>query len=180
MKTRNQTVVAVLTAITVGLLGATSGLAADKEEKEVQQTIEMFKKADPDLKKFFDEATGYAVFPGVGKGAIGIGGARGKGLLYEKGKLIGEATLSQVTVGFQLGGQSYAELIFFETKESLDSFKESEFAFSAQVSAVAATEGASKNAKYEHGVAVFTIAKGGLMYEASVGGQKFKFKPIKK
>lgn len=172
-------------ALTLGFLLSLTPLAgaADKREarqKEVKETIDLFVKQDSGLKKFFDTAEGYAVFPGVGKGAIGIGGAHGTGLVYEKGgKLIGEASLSQVTIGFQLGGQSYAEVIFFETKGALDDFKESKLAFSAQVSAVAAAEGASANAKYQQGVAVFTIAKGGLMYEASVGGQKFKFKPLK-
>jgi len=99
--------------------------------------------------------------------------------VYEKGALIGTASLTQVTIGLALGGQSYAELIFFETPEAFDSFKKSELAFSAQVSAVAAAEGASSNAKYQLGVAVFTLTKGGLMYEASLGGQKFKFKPAK-
>jgi lipid-binding SYLF domain-containing protein len=119
------------------------------------------------------------VFPSIAKGAIGIGGAHGKGQVFEKGKLIGEASVSQVTIGFQLGGQVYSEVIFFENKDTLESFKKSELAFSAQVSAVAAAEGASANAKYQLGVAVFTLAKGGLMYEASIGGQKFKFKPNK-
>jgi lipid-binding SYLF domain-containing protein len=92
---------------------------------------------------------------------------------------VGEASLTQVTVGFQLGGQAYAELIFFETQSALDSFKSSQFALSAQASAVAAAEGASANAKYQLGVSVFTLARGGLMYEASVGGQKFKFQAVK-
>jgi len=153
--------------------------AADKVAKEVQESVALFKKTDPGLEKFFSSAAGYAVFPKVAKGGIGIGGARGKGEVFEKGKKAGKATLSQATIGFQLGGQVYSEVIFFETEKSLSDFKESKMEFSAQVSAVAATEGVSKNAKYEHGVAVFTIAKGGLMYEASVGGQKFKFTPVK-
>jgi lipid-binding SYLF domain-containing protein len=111
----------------------------------------------------------------VGKGAVGIGGARGTGQVFDKDKLVGEATLTQFTVGFQFGGQVYSELIFFEDKTSLDNFKKGNMEFSAQVSAVAATAGASKNAKYEKGVMVFTMAKGGLMYEASVGGQKFAY-----
>lgn len=174
----------LLTGLVTAWLNAAVALPAEKaatlagKQKEAEQTIELFKKADPDLKNFFDQAVGYAVFPTVGKGGIGVGGARGTGLVYEKGKLIGEATLTQVTVGLQLGGQAYSQLIFFETAEALEAFKASKFAMSAQVSAVAAAEGASKNAKYQLGVAVFTMAKGGLMYEASVGGQKFKFRPI--
>jgi lipid-binding SYLF domain-containing protein len=154
--------------------------AAEKGDKPAQDALALFLKADPDLKKFLESAVGYAVFPDVTKGAIGIGAAHGSGSVYEKGKRIGTASLTQVTLGLALGGQAYAELIFFETQEALDSFKKSELAFSAQVSAVAAAEGASKNAKYQLGVAVFTLAKGGLMYEASIGGQKFKFKPLAK
>jgi lipid-binding SYLF domain-containing protein len=162
------------------LLGTSASLRAadEKREKEVTNTIQQFNKADEGMVKFFDGAAGYAVFPTVGKGAIGVGGAHGKGLVFEKGKLIGETSLTQVTVGLQLGGQSYAEVVFFETAEALDAFKKGKFALSAQVSAVAAASGASANAKYQLGVAVFTLAKSGLMYEASVGGQKFKFKAI--
>lgn len=184
MRTGLQLSIGRVTGLWLALWLSSVAWAADKpsasaeKRKEVEQTIELFKKTDPDLKKFFDEAVGYAVFPTVGKGGIGVGGARGTGLVFEKGKLIGEATLTQVTVGFQLGGQAYSELIFFETTEALEAFKAGRFAMSAQVSAVAAAAGASKNAKYRLGVAVFTLAKTGLMYEASVGGQKFKFKPI--
>lgn len=157
---------------------AHTALAAEADDKQAQEAMAMFLKADPGLKKFQQEAVGYAVFPSVTKGAIGLGAAHGNGSVYEKGKRVGTASLTQVTLGLALGGQSYAELIFFETQEALDSFKKSELAFSAQVSAVAAAEGASRNAKYQLGVAVFTLARGGLMYEASIGGQKFKFKPL--
>lgn len=151
-----------------------------KLERDVQDVIVLLKREDPGLDKFFNTAKGYAVFPSVGKGAIGIGAARGKGLVYEKGGLIGETKLTQVTIGIQLGGQSYAEVIFFETETALDNFKQGRFAFSAQASAVAAAAGASTDAKYELGVLVFTMAKSGLMYEASVGGQNFSFTPLQK
>ena len=167
-----------LLAAFVALTMAHAARAADSREAEVKQALEFFLKADPELKKFFDGAAGYAAFPSVGKGAVGIGAAHGTGLVYEKGKLIGAASLTQLTIGFQLGGQSYSELIFFESKDALNAFKESKFALSAQVSAVAAASGASANAKYQQGAVVFTLAKGGLMYEASVGGQKFKFTPV--
>jgi lipid-binding SYLF domain-containing protein len=111
----------------------------------------------------------------VGKGGIGVGGAAGNGVAYEQGAKIGSAKMTQVSVGLQLGGQSYREVIFFEAKKDLDRFKDNHFEFSAQVSAVAASSGASANAKYKGGVMVFTMQKGGLMYEAAVGGQKFKF-----
>ena len=173
--------IAVGVALVVGLVGV--GVAADdrpKAMKEAQATIAVFKKADPGLSRFFNAAVGYAVFPSITKAAIGIGGAGGSGVLYEKGKATGKASLSQVTVGAQLGGQSYSEIIFFETDQALNDFKNGTLALAAQVSAVAAKAGASDNASYQNGVAVFTTSKGGLMFEASVGGQKFSFEPYPK
>ncbi len=146
--------------------------------KEAKDTITVFKKADPGIAKFFETSAGYAVFPTIGKGAIGIGGAGGSGVLFEKGKPIGKTSMAQVTIGLQLGGQSYSEVVFLETDAALNDFKKGNFALAAQVSAVAAAAGASADAKYANGVAVFTVAKGGLMYEASVGGQKFGFEPF--
>ncbi len=165
--------------VSAGILSSFSLTAVGAEDltTNVQNAIGVFKKSDTSLTKFFDTSAGYVVFPSVAKGAIGIGGAYGDGQVFDKGSLIGEASLSQGTIGFQLGGQVYSEVIFFEDKASLEDFKKGEYAFSAQASAVAAAEGAAANAKYENGVAVFTIAKGGLMFEASIGGQKFKFKP---
>lgn len=137
-----------------------------------------FIKSDPLMKGLFENAYGYVIFPNVGKGGFGIGGAAGNGVVYEHNKGIGMAKLSQVSIGFQAGGQAYREVIFFESKKELDRFKESRFEFSAQASAVAVTEGASANVKYTEGVMVFTMQKGGLMYEASIGGQKFKFNKL--
>jgi lipid-binding SYLF domain-containing protein len=144
---------------------------------KVQNSIDKAVTSDPGLKKFFDEAVGYAVFPTVGKGAVGVGGAYGRGELYEAGQLEGYCTLTQASIGLALGGQAYTELIFFETKAALDRFKTGNFAFAAQASAVALKSGASANAKYTEGVAVFTMGEAGLMYEASIGGQKFSYKP---
>lgn len=148
-----------------------------EERTEAQQAIAKFKQRDPGLKTFFDRAYGYAVFPTVGKGAMGVGGAYGKGLVYRGGAEIGRSTLTQVTVGFQLGGQAYSEIIFFENKGAFENFKNGQLKFAAQLSAVAVTAGAAANAAYNKGVAVFTMEKGGLMYEASVGGQSFSFEP---
>jgi len=148
--------------------------------KHARQAIRELRRADPELARFFDGAAGYAVFATVGKGAIGVGGAHGTGVLYEKGTAVGKATLTQLTVGLQLGGQAYTEVIFFDTEKSLADFKKGEFTMAAQVSAVAAAAGASANAKYVEGVSVFTLAKGGVMAEASVGGQKFSYAPFKK
>ena len=147
------------------------------EEKDVQESITAFKKSDPDMQDFFDKAWGYAVYPDVGKAGMGIGGAHGAGLVFEQGKIIGSSKLTQLSFGFQLGAQLYQEIIFFETRADLDDFKQGNYELGAQASAVAVTVGASVDADYEDGVAVFTLAKGGLMYEAAVGGQKFSFKP---
>jgi lipid-binding SYLF domain-containing protein len=137
-----------------------------------------FIKTDGLMSSLFSNAYAYVIFPNVGKGAAGIGGAAGNGAVYQNGKLIGMAKMTQLTIGFQWGGQAYREVIFFENKEALDRFKENKLEFSAQASAVAATTGASANAKYVNGVMIFTQIKGGLMYEASVGGQKFKFRNL--
>ena len=175
MKTKS---VYLMTAVMIAGMGA-SVLAADEKEEltgEVKEAKAAFIKQDDSLKATFDKASGYAIFPSVAKGGLGVGAARGTGQLYQKGKLLGETTLTQVSIGLQAGGQVYSEVVFFEDQTSLDNFRKGNFEFSAQVSAVAATAGASANAKYEKGVMVFTLAKGGLMYEASVGGQKFKYK----
>jgi len=146
-------------------------------QDNVPPVIAKFKAKDPRVAKAFDDAYGYVVFPTVGKGAIGIGGARGKGWVYERGRRIGRATLTQVTIGFQLGGQAYSEVIFFKDKAALDDFTRGNFEFDAQVSAIAVTARAAGDLPYRKGIAVVTMGKGGLMYEASVGGQKFSYKP---
>lgn len=149
----------------------------DTLRADVLEALALFKNQDPTLQPFFESAAGYAIFPTVGKGAVGIGGAYGKGELYEKGRFLGYCSLSQGTIGVQLGGQAYSEIIFFETADELREFKSGTYEFAAQASAVAAASGAAANAKYEQGVLVFTLAKGGLMFEASLGGQKFRFQP---
>jgi lipid-binding SYLF domain-containing protein len=145
---------------------------------DAQGTLATFQKTDPGLRSFTERSAAYVVFPSVIKGGVGIGGAHGSGVLFENGRPTGRSSLSQVSVGAQLGGQEYAEVIFFETPQALAGFKRGEFAFSAQATAVALKSGAAANAKFKDGVAVFTSAKGGLMFEASLGGQKFKFEPF--
>jgi len=155
-----------------------NGQSDEKKEKIVSDSKDAkkeFIKADDAMSGLFSKAYGYTIFPNVGKGGFGVGGAAGNGTVYEHGKLIGTAKLTQVSIGFQAGGQAYREVVFFEDKEAMDRFKDNRIELSAQVSAVAAAAGASATAKYVEGVMVFTMAKGGLMYEASVGGQKFKF-----
>ncbi len=144
---------------------------------KAEAAITRAKEQDPGLLKFFDNAVGYAVFPTVGKGAVGVGGAYGRGELYENGVMMGYCTLTQASIGLALGGQAYTEFIFFETQTALDKFKSGNFAFAAQASAVALKSGAAANAKYADGVAVFTMSEAGLMYEASIGGQKFSYEP---
>jgi len=169
-------IVSILAFVAIGALAPVR--AQDKDAKEVAAAIATF-KSDADLAKWFNTAYGYAVFPSITKAAVVVGGAGGGGRVFEKGTYIGDAHVSQATIGAQLGGQSFSEVIFFETKAALDRFKENKFELSAGLSAVAAAEGKSKDAKYADGVAVFTHAKKGLMAEASVGGQKFKFTPKK-
>jgi lipid-binding SYLF domain-containing protein len=141
---------------------------------EANKTIAEFKEKDSGMSKFFSSAHGYAVFPGVGKGGLGVGGAAGKGTLFKGGTPVADTKLTQVTIGFQAGGQKYAEIIFFESEQKYKDFVSGNFEFAAQVSAVALASGVSADAKYENGILVVTMAIGGLMYEASVGGQKFK------
>lgn len=153
--------------------------SAEKKKEIIRDAKEAkaaFLKTDPGLTKFFESSYGYVIFPNVGKGGLGVGAAAGNGAVWQRGQLIGTAKLTQVSIGFQAGGQAYREIIFFETDEDLSRLKANKAEFSAQVSAVALASGASADAKYTEGVLVFTQAKGGLMYEASVGGQKFKFR----
>ena len=171
-------------AMAIGLMALaalpmTTHRAGAQTDKEVQEVIRQFEKGDPGMQAWFREAYGYAVFPSVGKGAVGVGGAYGKGLVYERGTLIGKTSLTAVTIGFQLGGQAFREVIFFKDKTALDDFTRGNFEFGAGVSAVALKAGASADLGYNKGVAVMTATKGGLMYEAAVGGQKFTFEKIK-
>lgn len=175
MKQKNRNT--ILTAICMMAASLTfTGRAADAE---AQQAIESFQKADSTLKQYFDSSAGYAVFPNVGKGGLVVGGARGTGAVYEKGQVIGQATMTQASIGAQAGGQTFAEVIFFETPAALTDFKGGNFEFSAEVGAVIASEGASKAASYKNGVMVFALPKKGMMVQATVGGQKFKFEPSK-
>ena len=148
-----------------------------KDKKAKDKTIKAlnkFKKISS-LKPYFKKARGYAVFPNVGKGGIGIGGARGSGEVFEKENVIGKTTLTQVSIGFQLGGQAFSQIIFFKDKKALNRFTEGNFEFGASASAALISEGANASADYSDGVAVLTYSKGGLMYEASIGGQKFSY-----
>jgi len=145
---------------------------------DARATIQTFKKKDSHIEKFFGSAAGYVVFPTIGKGGFVVGGAGGEGVLFVGGQPVGKASMGQASIGFQLGGQTYSEIIFFESQSSLSDFKKGNFALAAQASAVALSAGAAASANYEDGVAIFTATKTGLMYEASVGGQKFGYTPF--
>lgn len=180
-----------LLAVLTVLVGSTTA-AAD----EYADTKELFRNAGQSG-AFFDRSYAYAIFPTVGKGGLGVGGARGAGRVYEQGRYIGDVMLTQVSVGFQAGGQAFSQIVFLQDKRALDEFISGEFTFGAGIGAVAITAGASASAgtagasaavsggkrdarttgEFYRGFAVFTIAKGGLMYEAAVAGQKFSFTP---
>lgn len=153
---------------------ATTGFSQKNDVDKAKKTVAEFKETNSKISKFFDTAYGYAVFPGIGKGGLGVGGAAGKGTVFKGGTPVADAKMSQITVGFQAGGQKYAEVIFFENADAYNRFVGNEFEFAAQASAVALKSGASVDAKYTDGMLVFTMAIGGLMYEASIGGQRFK------
>jgi len=150
--------------------------ANDKLELAVAGAILSAKEKDPLIGKWFESAYAYAVFPKVGKGGFILGGAYGKGLVIRGNTTIGKTSLTQGSIGAQIGGQVYAEFIMFKDETALNHFRRGNFEMGAQVSAVAITLGASSDANYDGGVAIFTLPKGGLMAEASVGGQKFKYR----
>ena len=150
----------------------------DELNAEADKAIKVFERADSGLTNLFNGSAGFAVFPTVGKGGLIFGAEHGNGLVYENDKPVGEATLTEINVGPQAGGETFYEVIFFETADALANFKESNFEMSSKVSVAAAAEGAALNAKYRSGVMVFTLPKTGLMAQVSVGGQKFKYKAI--
>ena len=185
-----------LLLVTAFITLSTAGMA---EADSYSSAIKTFRESEA-VQPFFKNAYGYVIFPTIGKGGFGIGGAYGKGQVYQGDKLTGTASLAKVTVGFQAGGQAFSEIIFFEDKRAYDEFISGEFAFDAQASAVVITAGAGAQAgekgvsagasagprtgvqaetEYRKGMAVFVHVKGGLMYEAAIGVQKFKFTPVK-
>jgi lipid-binding SYLF domain-containing protein len=177
------------------LFGLTSQMARADAYDEALQT---FRKAGESA-AYFEKSVGYAIFPTIGKGGIGIGGAHGTGRVYKNGVAIGESKMTQLTVGFQLGAEAFSQIIFFENEAALTNFTAGNFEFSAEASAVAITAGASATANtgggastglsagkndattsslgFRKGMAIFTVAKGGLMYQATLGGQKYSFTP---
>jgi len=183
------------TMIARALIASIGMMFAVAHADSYSDTVVLFKNANQSA-SFIKKSYGYAVFPTIGKAGLGVGGALGKGRVYAHGRLIGDVTMSQLSVGLQAGGQSYSQMIFFENKDALDKFTSGNFEFGANVGAIAITASASGSAgttgttgsasgtkndatnagEYHEGMVVFTIAKGGLMYEASVSGQKFSYK----
>jgi lipid-binding SYLF domain-containing protein len=174
--------------------------SAKRKVQDYSETIAEFKKI-PVVAEFFGTAHGYAVFPSVGKGGLGIGASHGKGQVYRGGEVIGFTSTTDISIGAQAGGQAYSQIIFFENAEALEKFTSGNFEFEASASAIAVqssaeasagTEGsgaaasgsktgdkATAGADYEKGMAIFTMAKGGLMYAATIAGQKYSYKPVK-
>ncbi len=146
--------------------------------RESMEAKVAFIKTDESMSNLFNNSYAYVIFPHLGKGAIVIGAGGGNGVVYENGKAIGTAKMVQINVGAQVGGQAYREVIFFENRAALDRFTRNKLEFSGQVSATVVASGASANAKYRDGVEVFTEGIGGLMVEASIGGQKFTYRPL--
>jgi lipid-binding SYLF domain-containing protein len=160
---------------------------------DVSQSIENYKNSEK-VKSFFSKAYGYAIFPTIGKGGMGIGGSYGEGVVFKQGKKFGKTTMTQITIGFQLGGQAFSQVIFFQDKRAFEKFITGDFEFSAQASAVAITQGAQaqtsttgtsagagkkkQKGSYQNGMAIFSYAIGGLMYEAALGGQTFSFEKL--
>jgi lipid-binding SYLF domain-containing protein len=190
-----RTIRAAVLAIAAALCLVATPAFADK----YADTVSLFKNAGQSA-SFFGKSYGYAVFPTIGKAGLGIGGAHGEGRVYEQGKYVGDTKMTQLSIGWQAGAEGYSEIIFFQDKRSFDEFTSGNFEFGANVGAVVITAAASGTAtttgstatasggkkdastagKYDKGTAIFIISKGGLMYEASVAGQKFSYKPLKK
>ncbi|MCZ6754168.1 MAG: hypothetical protein O7E49_02535 [Gemmatimonadetes bacterium] len=165
-------------SLTLMLLAIVSLPAEAQKQKDldrVQEAIDTMVAKDSGMADWFSNSYAYAVFPNVGKGGIGIGAAHGNGIVYRSGTPVGKSELKQVTIGLQLGGQKFIEVIFFKDKTAYDDFTRENFEFGAQASAVAFSHSASADLAYNGGVAIVTMAEGGLMYEATVGGQKFEY-----
>jgi lipid-binding SYLF domain-containing protein len=188
----------VLLLVSIFMVGLVSNISDASGEKDFSSTIKLFEQS-PQVQHYFANAYGYAVFPTVGKGGLGIGGAYGKGQVYRGGKVTGKTSLTKISIGFQAGGQAFSQIIFFQDKRAYDEFTSGSFAFDAQASAVAITAGAQAQAgstgatagasagpktgahaetSYYKGMAIFVHTKGGLMYEAAIAGQKFSFQPL--
>jgi lipid-binding SYLF domain-containing protein len=177
------TVMALVLIVVAGLLVgcATAPTSrADREalSAEATSSLQQMRAEDPGLGELMRRSYGYALFPKVTKGGLGVGGAYGRGMVYEQGRHVGYSDLSQASLGLQAGGQTFSELVVFESKGALDRFKSGQFAFAADASAVVMESGVATNATFVDGVAVVVRPIGGAMVEASIGGQKFAYQAI--
>lgn len=173
-----KTVVALFFALICNsLIAQVGGWNPDRVNDSKESLNEMIAD-NPKLQNLLDAAFAYVVFPKVTKGGLVVGGAFGKGVVFQGNQVVGSSKLKQASWGLQAGGQQYSEVIFFKDKAAFDNFKNKKLKFDAQASAVAIKSGASIDAAYHEGVAVFTKTKGGLMYEASIGGQHFSYHPV--
>lgn len=175
MKTLAKTLLLLPLALLIACAGTPSD---DRMMRESRAALERFVDRDPSLQDWIDNAHGYVVFPEIAKGGFWVGGGFGRGIVFERGEPIGRATTSQATIGAQIGAQSYSQVIFFRDDAALRTFQRGNLEFSAQATAVAASAGAAATTSYERGVAVFNMTRGGLMAEASVGGQRFTFERL--
>ena len=179
----NRDLLMTLSAVGIVMLAGCNNVPRTYEEKavlsaQVTEAIAAFKAKDPQIQRFFDSSYGYAVLPKVFKGAVWLGGAYGKGQVFEKGKIVGFCDMKQASLGFSFGGEYFCEIIFFRDEVDLNRFMAEEYTFSAQVTGLAATAGAAAKADYKAGMAVFIATDKGLMVDASLGGQKFRFVPL--
>jgi len=179
---RSSVAFAVVTLLSLALIGCSSVPKDPKERAELQtsadKTLEELKQADSSLTAVLDDSAGYAVFPSIGKGGLIIGGGYGRGTLYEGGKITGYTDMTQAAIGALIGGQSFTELIVFKTPEALSNFKSGNFTFGAHASAIALDKGAASSTEFKDGVAIFTRSNQGLMADASLNGQKFRYTPL--
>ncbi len=179
MKTVQSKKSQIMTILLIFLLSITMNAQAGGWNPELisdsEEALQTMLEKKPKLESFYNESYGYAIFPKITKAGIAFGGAFGKGVVFKNHKVVGSSKLKQASIGLQFGGQQYSEIIFFENEESFENFINGKLKFDAQASAVALKDGASIDVAYQDGVAVFTQTKGGLMYEASIGGQHFKF-----
>ena len=158
---------------------AATPLEATDRIQGIDETIAAFKQKDSTIEQLFTQSAGYVVLPTIGEGAFIVGGGHGTGEAFEAGKYVGRVTVNEVTLGAQIGGQSYSQVVFFETPVDFKRLKDNAFTFNAEVTAIAADQGTAKNAAYKDGVATFILPKKGLMASAAVGGQKLDFRPTK-
>ena len=180
MKLSPLTTLSILLAafLTASSEEALAGIPRPSLRADAENAISQFKNSDPELKNFFENSAGFVVFPSAGRAGLFLGGAAGRGVVYEKGKPAGTARMTEFNAGPQIGGQAFTEVIFFETAEGLETFKQSRCELSAEAGAIAVKQGATLSAAYRKGVVVFIRPKAGLMAQVTVGGQVLIYEPM--